>query len=211
MYHDDGRKDYAAISVPSARAFAVAAGLNFQLHTATRYSLPFMQKVLFMRAALADSERVIYSDIDVVFRPGAADAEALFSGPFSMSVDLHGFCTGFMAFTKSPEVERLLRVWWDLGMLVSDDNSATLDQGTFKIIHRHFDWAKALVREIPTTLVSNPECGELGAVAHHVWSRDDRLDRMQNLKWELSSAVECLAYTQEAAGAAPAAPTICLA
>ena len=211
MYHDDGRKDYAAISVPSARAFAVAAGLNFHLNTANLYQVSMMRKVLFLQAALADSERVIYADVDVVFRPGITDVEALFTGPVNVSTDVNGLCAGFMTFTKSSEVERLLRVWWDLGCTNSNDNSEYQDQGTLKMLHRNFDWVKALVREIPTTLVSNPDCAELGAIAHHVWGRTQRLDRMQNLKWEFSSAVERLAYTQEAAGAAPAAPTICLA
>lgn len=183
MYYSDQRQRFANYSLPTAQQFAKEAGLSLRVEHQGVYETPFMQKVRFTLEALQAADRVVYSDIDVLFRPGAgARLEDLFSGPFAMSVDSNGFCTGFMTALKTPEVERFLRIWWELGMRI-DPNLTLYDQGTFKLLNENFQWVKDLVAVIPVTLVSNPECATPGAIAHHVWSRDERLERIENFSW----------------------------
>ena len=183
LYSSAQRERFAAVCQPTARQFAFEAELRVCVEHQKEYEAPYMQKVRLTLAALQFSERVIYSDSDIVFRPGAgALVERLFTGPVNMSTDLHGFCTGFFTCVRTPEVEKMLRLWWELGMPI-DSDQLLHDQGTFKLLNQNFQWIKDLVREIPTNLISNPECAIPGAIAHHFWSSDGRFDRVEKFSW----------------------------
>lgn len=177
MYHDDRRKDMAAISVPGAREIAQRHGMEFVLHCQPEFPEPHAIKPTLIGEALLTHPVVVYSDVDVLFRPGVTMSWE-FTTPILISQDKYGLCTGFIVFRREPLVERLLRAWALLGI---PDDSKEFEQATFRLLWERYAWVRNLVTLIPQEVVSNPDCERAGSVAHHFWHHG--LPYMANFDW----------------------------
>ena len=115
---------------------------------------------------------IIYADVDVLFNPKGREAKLPLSDkPFLLSCDSAGLCTGFMVMRRTPEMVRLLVAWANLGSADETGPHFFHDQTTLKLMAGNFQWVRDLIKFIPTTLVSNPECaGKPGKLAHHFWA-----------------------------------------
>jgi hypothetical protein len=182
MYYDKRREAYADISLPGARAWAAANGIEPIIWSDDEYPDPYMRKIQMIDANLAEFDRVVYVDVDCLFRPGAPAPELLFAWPVNASYDGNGLCTGFMTMQRSVGVQRLLRVWSDLGSGDASRFRQWHDQATLLLLHENWRWVQDLVGLIPTSLVSHCTCPP-GLVAYHNGSWGDGLKRMREFRW----------------------------
>lgn len=165
MYYDDRRREAAELCIPEARLVANRSGDELIVHQKPNDVEPYTAKQRYIRNALFLYETVIYSDVDVLFRPGSRmDFE--FPTPILLSEDDGGLCCGFMAFRRTEKVAALLTIWAYLGLA---DNSRLFDQSTFALLWNNFSWVRDLTSPIPQSVVSNPKSGCVGSLAHHFW------------------------------------------
>lgn len=177
MYHDNRRAEMAALSTPGAREIAERHKMEFVLCCQPEFTEPHAIKPTLIGAALGSHPVVIYSDVDVLFRPGAVMTWE-FTTPILISQDSYGLCTGFIVLRREPQVERLLRAWTLLGI---PDNSKEFEQATFRLLYERYAWVRNLVTFIPTEVVSNPHCDKAGSLAHHFWHHG--LEYMRDFDW----------------------------
>lgn len=164
--YDDNRKIVGEVASIAGREWAEKNGFDFICgQKACIGDNPWFYKV---RGALEHWIRpiVIVADADVVMRRDGACPNLTMK--MQMSQNWAGICTGFFIFQFSSIQHEILRTWFALGESAHEryDNSPH-DEATIKIMAAHFDWVNDAIERIPTTVVSSPESGHIGTLAHH--------------------------------------------
>jgi hypothetical protein len=170
MYYDPTRADIAQIAIPAATAFAQANGYDLIIRATEAFpdaNTAMFYKPLLIAEQLPPCAKLIYVDVDILFRPGATDQE-LFRSDLNVSCDFNGLCVGFMALRNTETVRRAIQVWNELGPL---KGAPQHDQTTFKWLVENVPWITGMTSLIPMGLVSNPRHPVPGTVAHHFWSQ----------------------------------------
>jgi len=197
-YWDKNRSDCATHMLPTAKRFCDENGLELLVTGKVLIPNPMVVKPRYISNMLRSCDRLIYCDADVLFREGAK-ADPLFQKPINFSTDTNGICAGFIALEKSPEVEKFLRVWAELG---GAKVSPTSDQDTAKMMIANWQWADDLACGLPDVLVSSPESERPGAIAHHFWGHaGDAIPRQmavfdwtktvkEQLKWDFNEPIQ---------------------
>lgn len=166
MPYDDNRKIVGDVAAIAAKEWAAKNHFDFLCgKAACLWGNPWFYKV---HAAMANSNRpfVIVADADVVFRIKNHDMPVGYG--LQMSQNWAGLCSGFFMAVSTSETFRLLGTWLTLGESIHEryDHSPH-DEATLKILTQNFKWANDLIERIPTSLVSSPENGIIGTLAHH--------------------------------------------
>jgi hypothetical protein len=183
VYYDDRRKAYAELSLPSARAYAEASGFDVVVETAVEYACPYMVKVDFLLKHLRGCDRLLYADVDLLFRPGATGVGGLFERPFGTHWDGNGVCTAFLALRNEPDVWRLLRLWRKVGPVTLGDRKRWVDQGPLGVLADNWKWVRDTVQTVPHGVVS-PWGQPPGRLAVHCGTWGDGLARLRGLRWD---------------------------
>lgn len=166
MPYDDNRKIVGDVAAIAAKRWAEKFGFDFLCgKVACAWDNPWFYKI---PAAMANSNRpfVVVADADVVMRPNGELPSS--SGKIQMSQNWAGLCSGFFMAVSTSETFKLLGTWLTLGESIHEryDHSPH-DEATLKILTQNFKWANDAIERIPTSLVSSPENGIIGTLAHH--------------------------------------------
>lgn len=180
-FHTEEYREIANISIQSAMRLAHQNNMTFlDQIILPEDGCPHMAKVeKILKLFDAGFDRVVYADVDVIFRKDGLLAFPPERDPFAISVDHFGWCTGF--FYATPTAAPILTVWRMLGPSNCYGNHK-LDQGTFRLLFDFFPWVSAQVKAIPEELVSNPESKEQGSLAVHWWINTRREEQLQAMR-----------------------------
>ena len=168
-HYDDRRREVFELSHPNIQQFAEANGYQHVVEYAPVYDRPYLQKVSFLRQYLEQCDRLLYCDVDVMFRAGARGDE-LFAAPINAASDCGGLCAGFLALQSTDAVKKFLRLWDDLGLMRF---AKFYDQDTFQLLTYSFKWINDLTQAIPMKVISNFKTGTGGIVGHHFWCNNN--------------------------------------
>lgn len=171
-YYDDRRREVFELSYPNLKQFAAENDYQHVIEYAPIYDRPFIQKQVFLRQYLEQCDRLLYCDVDVMFRAGAK-GDGLFVSPVNAASDYGGLCAGFLALQSTDPVKKFIRLWDELGLMRYRRMN---DQDTFQMLVHNFNWINSLTRGIPQTEVSNLASGVRGSIAHHFWCQNNFAD-----------------------------------
>ena len=167
------------------KAFAERNGFEHVNVYEPEFKRPWMQKSYLLVEWLEKCDRLIYTDLDVLFT-ATATADPLFCKDINASSDTGGLCAGFLALNSTPDVRRFVYIWSQLGLMRFPKLH---DQDTFQLLTYTFGWIHSITYSIPTKIVSNLQTGTHGLVAHHFWCQHDVEDCAQRMREHLASHI----------------------
>lgn len=167
MCYDINRKAVGDVAALAAARYARFHGMEFVVEPPPLNCSPWFYKV---EAALQcrHSELAIIIDADVVMRKPSVQNRPPFCKHLAVSLNWAGLCTGFLMSANTDKAVRLLETWRNVGESVfMRYNNSPQDEASLKILCDHFRWIDKAITRIPTKLVSSPENGIKGTLAHH--------------------------------------------
>ena len=167
MCYDLNRKTVGDVAALAAAEYARYHSMDFVNFEPARSISPWFYKVYAaLRARCYDYAMVI--DADVVMRQPRKENAPPWCKRIAMSTNWAGICTGFFVTANNPVSMHVLETWMTVGESIHERyRGSPKDEASLKILCDNFRWINKAVAKLPSRLVSSPENGIVGTLAHH--------------------------------------------